>query len=272
MPAQRMHRKAAAGGEGRRRGSSIVGPRQHWRYFALDQVVTASRQLHSLKAAFMETDEFASWVAGMKNPDSDVRIRHSGKWMNWETLPAAAIPVLVAALDDENLWVRGEAAGTLCVHGQCEELAWNAFRRILMSDDEDAIVGALSILSDSVSAAAVATELLTLLKHENAEVRQFAVQAFRMGIQESAPSQRPLGTHSEQELESRFPGIMKALPHFQRLLMDPAKRVRIEAANCLFCFGPLAKGSLPVFHEWSKSSDEEQRRAGAQGVRYVTGE
>ena len=85
-----------------------------------------------------ENDEIASWVAGMRNPDPNVRIRHSGKWINWELLPAAAIPVLVTALDDEDLWVRGEAAGTLCVHEKCQDLAWGAFRRILTSDDESA--------------------------------------------------------------------------------------------------------------------------------------
>jgi HEAT repeat protein len=213
-----------------------------------------------------ENDDMVSWVAGMRDPDPDVRIRHSGKWINWEELPAAAIPILVAALDDENLWVRGEAAGTLCVHEKCEDLAWKAFRSILTSDDDDAVVGALSILSDFVSAAPVATELLMLLRHPNAETRQFAVQAFRMGIQEPE-----LGSRSKQELEGSFPGIMNALAPIQQLLRDPVQKVRIEAAHCLYCFGPLAKGSLPVFREWSKSSDEELREIGVQGIRYMTG-
>ena len=214
-------------------------------------------------------DELTGWLEGMNSPDPGMRIRHAGKWINWQALPKAAIPVLTRALTDENYTVRSEAAGTLCVHEKCEDLAWDAFRSVLRSEDTSAIVEALSILSDFISPIPVLAEVLALLRHADPEVRQFAISSLRMGIQEPPTSQRDLGTHSKKELEQRFPGIMKALVPIQRLLADPEMKVRREAADALFCFGPLAETSLPVFLKWAKSSDDEIRELGVKGLYYI---
>jgi hypothetical protein len=43
----------------------------------------------------------------------------------------------------------------------------------------------------------------------------------------------------------------------------------MEAANALFCFGPLAAASLPVFLEWEKSSEDDIRELGVKGLYYI---
>jgi hypothetical protein len=214
-------------------------------------------------------DEFADWQQGMNDPDPSIRIRHAGKWINWQTLPEAAIPVLTRALGDEDLTVRSYAAGTLCVHETSVALAWEAFRSLLRSEETSAVVESLSILSDFISPVPVLAEVMELLRHPNPEIRQFAIQALRMGIQEPPTSQKQLGRHSEEELEQRFPGIMKALVPIQERLVDPEATVRMEAAGALFCFGPLAEASLPVFLEWAKSSEDDIRELGVQGLFFV---
>jgi HEAT repeat protein len=213
--------------------------------------------------------EFADWQQGMDDHDPNVRIRHAGKWINWQALPKAAIPVLTKALADEDFTVRSYAAGTLCVHEVSEALAWDALRRVLQSKDTNAVVEALSILSDFISPIPVLAEVMKLFQHLNSEVRKSAIQALRRGIQEAPTSQRQLGSASKKQLEHRFPGIMNALVPIQELLADPEKEVRMEAANALFCFGPLAAESLPVFLEWAKSLEDEIRELGVKGLYYV---
>ena len=189
-------------------------------------------------------------IDNLKHPDYRVRLAAVDTLETFGRQAAPAIPALVTALRDYNKFVRWSSARTLgrLNPRQADEVVPGLMR--LLDDREDpsvriAAAKALELYGEHAKKAV--PELARVINRGDKEYI-FAILKTIQGI----------GTDAAP-----------ALPNVAWILSDRSQppSVRIEAANTLGRFGPLAKDQLPILREiMTDDPDEDVRNAASTAV------
>jgi HEAT repeat protein len=220
----------------------------------LHTVALRARQLDELPPPTLADPSMRNTVqiliANLKDADYRVRLASVDALETLGERAAPAIPTLVAALSDTNKFVRWSAARTLGSLNprQADEVVPGLTR--LLSDREDRSVrlAAAKALELYGEHAKEAVPLLARVINRGDKEYIIAILRAIQGI----------GTDAA-----------KALPNVAWILSDRTQppSVRIEAAQTLGRFGPLAKGQLPVLLDiMNKETDEDVRNAASTAV------
>jgi HEAT repeat protein len=185
------------------------------------------------------------------HPDMHVRL---GAVEVLETLgPAAApaVPALIRATNDRNLFVRWASSRTLGKIGPAaHEAATLPLAHRLFDDDLDVRLAAATALQHYGPAATPAVpEVIAALKASDAEMRMAAMRT----------------------LEAIGVGAKDAVPAVSAELSDPDVRVRKAAAEVLGRFGPLAGAAEPALRRALNDSSPEVRRAASEALLNIVG-
>ncbi|HEY7330883.1 MAG TPA: HEAT repeat domain-containing protein [Gemmataceae bacterium] len=189
-------------------------------------------------------------VENLKHPDYRVRLAAVDTLETFSTQSAPAIPALVEALRDYNKFVRWSAARTLGrLHPRrADEVVPGLMRMLDDREDPSVRIAALQALELYGEHAKKAVPLLARVINRGDKEYILAHLKTIQGIgTEAAP----------------------ALPNVAWILSDRSQppSVRIEAANTLGRFGPLAKDQLSVLREiMTGDPDEDVRNAASTAV------
>jgi HEAT repeat protein len=189
-------------------------------------------------------------IENLKHPDYRVRLAAVDTLETFGKQAAPAIPALVTALRDYNKFVRWSSARTL--------------GRLSPRRADDVVPGLMRMLDD----------------REDPSVRIAAAQALELygeHAKKAVPLLARVINRGDREyilaVLKAIQGIgtdaAPALPNVAWILSDRSQppSVRIEAANTLGRFGPLAKDELPVLREiMTDDPDEDVRNAASKAV------
>ena len=213
------------------------------------------------------------WLLGHA-ADSQVRWRAAEalKAMKKDAAPAA--PALLAALDDPDPLVRavaGEAVEELAPNLPAGSLATlvKAFPNV------GAIRAVAKYRRDGADAV---PQLIALLRHENAKVRENAARTLGW-IGEPAAASVPdltdvmgkdpealVREHCAESLGQIGPASVPAIPALVKALKDPNVKVRRDAVRSLGQLGPAAKAALPEVKALANDEAEIIKKAVADAV------
>ena len=179
----------------------------------------------------------------------------------------AAVPALVAALEDDDKWVRQGAAAALEKIGPAAESAVPALIAALKDDDEGVLGSAVLALGKIGPAAKSAVPaLIAALKL--GEQLSICLALTKIG---SAAVPALLAALSDDDEEARKwvvltlgeigPAAEPAIPALVAELKDEDEEVRRSAILALGRIGPAAEPAIPALVAALKDEDEEVRRS-----------
>jgi HEAT repeat protein len=189
--------------------------------------------------------------ARVRDPNVQVRLEAINVLETLETSALPAVPALVQALYDPNLFVRWAAARTLGKMGPVESnLVVPGLAHLLFDSDLDVrLAAAVALERIGPAAQAAVPDLIRATQASDEVERQAAIRALG-GI----------GT-----------GAKPAIPALAAALSDPEPRVRQTAAEVLGRFGPSAASAEPALRKALNDPDPDVRRAASDALLNVLG-
>jgi HEAT repeat protein len=197
----------------------------------------------------------------------------------------AALPDLIAAVDDEDPRVYGGAAEGLHRLGPEAKEAVGPLIKLLKTGDHSARGAAIHALKGIGPAAEAAVPaLVEALDHEDFHTQYWACQALREigpGAKAAVPvlirllkeDVASVRRHAAQALGGIGPGIGEpGLEALIAALQDPLDPVREDAAVALGKLGPMAKSAAPALEDALADGPLAARVPGAKSLWLITGQ
>jgi HEAT repeat protein len=185
-------------------------------------------------------------AAGVSDPDVPSRLAAIHALEVLGTDGAGAVPALIKALNDKNVFVRWSAARTL--------------GRIGSPDADPAVPGLAKLVADPDIDVALASA--TAIDRLGPAARH-AVEAL---IRACRASDAELRIAAMRSLEGIGSGSAPAIPVLIQNLIDPDARVRRMAARVIGRFGPQAASAEPALRQAMNDRDPEVRQAASEAI------
>ena len=223
----------------------------------------------------------ADRIEALRDPDAAVRLEAARAI---GAIGPAALPDLIAALEDEHPQVFAGAASAIHRIGPEAKEAVEPLVKLVKKDDPFARhAGIYGLMGIGPEARAAVPALIEALNHEHFHTRYWACRALReIGpeakaavpvlvrlLQEDLASVR---RHAAQALGGIGPEIgEEAIASLTAALEDPLEPVREDAAIALGKIGPPAKSAVPALEEALAKGPLAARVPGARSLWLITG-